>query len=182
MEIYCRKNLNVETEYYERFLWKFTSDAEACARIGSILGKGSKFEIKTLSNFARMFAYNIFLREELRDAFNLEGNLIHRIKYESLPLTVIYSAKASKDAFAEIKNIINKSIITDDDAVKLISFGFETGAYEYVYNTVEANTKKALETISALKKTSAKKELELMINQSLTEIRAICKSTSLYQN
>ncbi len=181
MEVYCRKNLDVDIDYQLQYLWKFTSDAGACACIGSILGNGTPDEIEALTDFARMFAFNIFLREELQDSFNLENNLIHRVKYESLPLTIIYSAKASKQAFAEIKSIINKSKITREDAVKLIYYGFETGAYEYVYNTVEANTKKALNRISELGSTPAKKELELMINQSLTEIQSIRKDMFPYQ-
>src|SRR5665647_608788 len=41
MEVHCRKNLNIDIDYQLRYLWKFTSDAGACARIGSILGNGS---------------------------------------------------------------------------------------------------------------------------------------------
>jgi geranylgeranyl pyrophosphate synthase len=182
MEVHCRKNLEVEVDYQKEYLWKFCSDAEACARIGAVLGDGSEEEVEVLADFARRFAFNVFLREELKDSFNLENNLIHRLKYESVPLTVTYSAKASKEACVEIKKIISKSRITQSDAVKLICFGYETGAYEYVYKIVEENTGKALERIAILRSSPAKKELELMIKQSLTEIQSIRKDTSVYQN
>jgi geranylgeranyl diphosphate synthase type I len=181
MEIHCRKNLDVNVDYQRQYLWKFTSDAGACAKIGSILGNGSVDEIESLFDFARMFAFNIFLREELQDSFNLEQNLVHRIKYESLPLTVIYSAKASKQAYTEIKKIIAKSKITPEDSVKLIYWGFKTGAYDYIYDLVKTNSEKALLRLVNLNQTQAKKELELMINQSLTEIQRIQKNNSFYQ-
>jgi ATP/maltotriose-dependent transcriptional regulator MalT len=55
-------------------------------------------------------------------------------------------------------------------------------AYEYVYKIVEENTGKALERIAILRSSPAKKELELMIKKSLTEIQSIRKDTSVYQN
>jgi geranylgeranyl diphosphate synthase, type I len=179
MEVNCRKNLEVDIDYQKQYLWKFASDAEACARIGSILGGGSEEEVEALASFARMLAFNIFLKEELQDSFNLENNLIHRIKYESLPLTITYSAKASRQAFVEIRNIIIKSRISKADCVRLICYGYETGAYDYIYGVAEDNTNKALKKISALHSSLAKKELELMISQSLAQIESIRKDTSL---
>jgi len=178
MEVHGRKNLDIDVNYQREYLWKFTSDAEACARIGAILGDGKDEEVEALAEFARLFALNVFLREELKDSFNLENNLIHRLTYESLPLTVLYSAKNSKHVFKEIKSIVSKSRITKNDAIKLICYGYETEAYEYIYSIVHENTKKGKQKIAVLSPSSAKKELELMINKSLTEIEGIRKDTT----
>ncbi len=181
MEVCSRKNLGIGIEYQKQYLWKFTSDAEACARIGAILGDGSDAEVEALAEFARRFAFNLFLREELKDSFNLEDNLIHKLEHESLPLTVLYSAKDSKLMFRKIKSIVGKSRITKNDAVRLICYGYETGAYDYIYDIAQQNTKKALQKIAVLSSSSARKELELMIAKSLTEIEGIQKDTDAHQ-
>jgi len=181
MEVCSRKNLDIGIEYQKQYLWNFTSDAEACARIGAILGDGSDAEVEALAEFARRCAFNLFLREELKDSFNLEDNLIHRLEHESLPLTVLYSAKNSNLMFRKVKSIVDKSRITKNDAVRLICYGYETGAYEYIYDIAQQNTKKAMQKIAILSPSSARKELELMIVKSLTEIEGIQKDTAAHQ-
>jgi len=170
LEISCRKDLDKELEDHIKYLWKFTADAGACARIGAILGDGSENEIEILTEFGRRQAFNIYLREELRDSLSIEGNLVHRLEYESVPLAILYAAKSSKARYREIKSIIEKSPITQVDARRLIEHCFETEAFTYIYDIAKQNTGVARQKLKMLPHSSAQETLGLMLEFSLAEI------------
>ena len=170
MDVLCRQNLETEPEYYTKIIWKLTSDAEACARIGAILGGGSEDEIRSLAEFGRKLGFIIHLGEELRDLLNVEGNLPHRLVYESVPLPILYAAKHSKDAHEQIKSIIHGSDIAPhvSDLIKLC---WKTKAVSYIYDLAKQNSKQAIQKLESLKPSIARDNLALMMKVSLTYIK-----------
>jgi len=169
MDISCRKNLDTDLEYYSKITWKLTADAEACARIGAILGGGSENEIQALAEFGRRLGFIIHLGEELRDSLNVEGGLPHRIEYESVPLPILYAAKSSKDTYFEIKSIVQKlpnaALVSD-----LMKLCWKTRAVNYVYGLAKQNAGEALKKLESLRPSLARDALILMVNVPLTYI------------
>lgn len=162
MDILCRKNLDTELEYYCKIMWKLTADAEACSRIGAILGGGSENEIQALAEFGRRLGFVIHLREELRDAFNIEGGLPHRLQYESVPFPILYAARSSKGTFSRINAIIQKSL--DPLLVtNLMEICWKTKAVNYVYKLAKQNASEAIQKLESLRPSSARDALTLMI-------------------
>jgi geranylgeranyl diphosphate synthase type I len=94
MELKLRKRLDIKSKEYLHIIEKKSADVEALARIGAILGNGSIHEIEMLGNYGRNLGMLIILGDDLMDTFN-ERELKHRIKYEHLPLSVLYAFEAS---------------------------------------------------------------------------------------
>jgi geranylgeranyl diphosphate synthase type I len=170
MDISCRKNLDTDLEYYSKIMWKLTADAEACARIGAILGGGSENDIQALAEFGRRLGFIIHLAEELRDSLNVEGGLPHRIEYESVPLPILYAAKSSKETYFEVKSIIQKppnaKLVSD-----LMKLCWKTKAVNYVYNLAKQNASEAAQKLELLTPSLARDALKLMMKVPLTYIK-----------
>jgi geranylgeranyl pyrophosphate synthase len=170
MEISCRRNLETELEYYRDIIWKSTADTEACMRLGAIIGGGSQSEINALGEFGRRHGFMCRLTDELKDTLNLEGYLPHRLKYESVPLPILYAAKTSPAAFSEIKSVLEKSNMQPVDNAKILRWCFVTKAFQFVHDVAERNVKEANKRLRSLKRGKIRTILELMIDKSYTDL------------
>jgi geranylgeranyl pyrophosphate synthase len=117
LDVKLRQSLNISPEEYLTLIKKKASELEAIARIGGILGGGSHIEIDALGKIGRILGIMSLLRDEIIDM--LEFNILkHRIKYESLPLPVIYAAQKA-NVKSEIHSIMSKKKLTITDMKKL---------------------------------------------------------------
>jgi geranylgeranyl diphosphate synthase type I len=170
MDISCRKNLDTDLENYSRIMWKLTADAEACTRIGAILGGGSDNDIEALAGFGRRLGFIIHLGEELKDSFNVEGGLPHRLEHESIPLPILYAAKSSKETYFNIKSMIQKSL--DASLVSdLMKICWKAKAVNYVYDLAKKNASEAFDMLKLLKPSLAQDALTLMMKVPLNNIK-----------
>jgi geranylgeranyl pyrophosphate synthase len=170
-EISCRKNLDTEVEDYEEILCKSMADVEACAKLGAIMGSGSRQEVESLAKFGSCVGFLYRLLNDVNDTFNKEFDLQERLHFESVPLPILYAAKHGRKS--QIKHIINKLLIEKKDFIKLKEFCRETGAFDYLQLRAKEEKKKACFFLEQLMPSKAQNVLELMINQRLS---AICKS------
>jgi len=170
MDILCRKNLDTDLDDYCNIMWKLTSDGEACARIGAILGGGSEKEIEAIAQFGKRLGFVIHLAEELKDSFNIEGGLPHRLEYESIPLPILYAAKSSKKTYAEIKSIIQNSP-TADLVTNLMELCWKTKSVSYVYNLSRKNAGEAFKQLNSIKPSPARSALALMMRVPISQIQ-----------
>jgi len=170
MEISFRKNLEVELEYYINAIWKLGSDVEVCTRIGALLGNGSKSEIEALSNYGRHLGYIVRLAEDVKDTLNFEGNLAHRLRYESVPLPILYAAKDTREKFYEIKKIIESSSISTSGIKRLLDLCFETEAFTYVQDVANKTVIDGIRELNKLKPSVAKKILTFLIERTYPNI------------
>jgi len=170
MEISCRNNLNIELEHYLDILWKSTADTEASMRLGAVIGGGSQSAIHALGEIGRRHGFMCRLTDELKDSLNLEGHLPHRLKYESVPLPILYAAKASPTAFSEIKSVLEKSTMEPSDIEKILECCFDTEAFQFVQNIAKKNIKEANQRLRLLKRGRIRTVLKLMIKRSYSEL------------
>ena len=108
METQCRQKVDADLEYYENVLWKEVAEIEACSRIGAMMGDGKSSEVEALSGFGRRLGFLSRLADEVEDCLNIKGDLSHRLKYESIPLPLLYAAKSSCSNRTRIEKIVNK--------------------------------------------------------------------------
>jgi len=174
MESLCKKKLETSLEYYRNVLWKAMAEIEACTRVGAIIGDGKKSEVNALAEFGRRIGFMSRLADDIEDCLNLKGDFLHRIKYESVPLPVLYAAKASKENYLQIKAILGKPEIDPLDAKTLLKFCFETEAFEYVRKIAEENKVRAARKLLLLRPTSAKAMLSALNAVSYQRIADLC--------
>jgi geranylgeranyl pyrophosphate synthase len=174
METLCRKNLDVDLDYYIGILWKAMAETEACSKIGAIMGDGKAIEVEALSEFGRRIGFMSRLADDIEDCLNLKGDLIHRIEYESVPLPLLYAAKSSKEKYLKIKKIIEKSSITPFDARELLKCCFETESFEYICKIAKKNGKEAIRNLCTIKPCKARNVLSLMAEKSYGRIAEMC--------
>ena len=172
-EISCRRNLETELEYYRDIIWKSTADTEACTRLGAIIGGGSQSEISALGEFGRRHGFICRLTDELKDSLNLEGYLPYRLKYESVPLPILYAAKTSPAAFSEIKSVLEKPNMQTVDNAKILRWCFVTKAFQFVHDVAERNVKEANQRLRSLKRGKIRTILQLMIDKSYTDLATL---------
>lgn len=181
MEVSCRKKLDTELGCYEKILRKSIADAEACARLGAIMGDGSKEEIRALAEFGGHLGFMYRLAGETKDVINAEGNLAVRLQNESVPLPLLYAAKSSEENRYQIESILTNSSMSSTDLVKLQKLCLESGGLSYLLNKSRNNLREALKRVRLLKPSSARNNLELMVLSPIQTL-ATCFTTVYFTN
>lgn len=166
MEILCRKKLDTDLEFYKEILWNLNADMQGCAKIGAILGNGSDKEIQNLSDIGRILGFLFAVRTDIKDSLNIEGNILHRLKYESIPLPILFSAQTSKERKNEIKSIIQKKNIPISDIRKVLETCFDTEAFLYVDNLAKEASEEAMSKLYAIQPSLARDLLQQIIEKS----------------
>jgi geranylgeranyl pyrophosphate synthase len=175
IEISCRKNLQTTIDRHLEMLWKGNCGIKTCAELGAILGCGNKEEITSLSNYGKNLALLIGLKDDMRDMFNTEGYLIHRLVNESIPLPLLLAAKSSNDRYSRIEAIITKKTLTTEDETNLINLCFEADAYEFVHDIAIQEVNNAISHLHCLKPTESKLILQLIIESISDEIAQLTR-------
>ena len=175
MEISCRQNLETELEQYQHILCKSMADTQACAKLGALIGGGSRNTIQALAAFGNRLGFMYRLTDDLRDTLNVELNLSDRLQYESVPLPILYAAKTSLKNKSLIKKIIEKSAENTPDFEKLLKICFKSKAFDYVLNKAKQTTREALENLDLFTPSTPKDVLGFMIKDSLVEISNLAK-------
>lgn len=181
LEISCRKKLTIDPDSYLKIVRKLVSDGEVCTRVGGILGDGSQEEIERLSLFGRTLGFIIHLVNELKDALNAEGSLPHRLKYESIPLPILFAAKTS-EKFKSRLRIIIKSKNLDPYPFEIQKMCWETKATSYVNNIIRENAKNAFELLKPFPQSDAKKVFTKLIDVNVRSVEASVKFEEQYIN
>ena len=169
MSLSCNKNLDTDLLQFSRILWMLTADAEASARIGAILGGGSEVEIQTLAEFGRRLGFILILGEEIRDTMNEEGELQHRLQYESVPLPVLYAAQSSKETFCQIKSFLEKPLATRG-VFEITELCWKSRAMNYVYGLAKQNAEEANNRLKSIRNSNAREVLSALIKTALYDV------------
>jgi geranylgeranyl diphosphate synthase type I len=174
METQCRGKVDTELDFYENVLWKETAETDACCRIGAMMGDGQPNEVEALSEFGRGIGFLSRLADEVDDCLNLKGDLPHRIKYESVPLPLLYAAKFSIKEYTRIKQIVEKKNIDTTDVMILLTSLDETEALSYILNLAEKTEAVAKSNIRNLKESKARYALLALLNSAYTRLIRLC--------
>ncbi len=174
METQCRHRVDTDLDFYENVLWKEMAEIEACCRIGAMIGDGGTNSIKALSDFGRRLGFISRLADEVEDCLNVKGDLLRRIKYESVPLPLLYAAKSSDNEYKRIEKIVNKNEIHPSDMKSLFELCCETKAFEYVRNLAKEKEEEAQRKLSFLRPSIARTMLLAISMQAYDRIDKLC--------
>jgi geranylgeranyl diphosphate synthase, type I len=168
-----KHKLDVTLEHHQQILWKAMAETEACTRIGAILGDGTEEQIQALAEYGRYLGVNSRLLDEVKDCLNLEGNLPNRLKYESVPLPLLFAAQSSLQRQAKIKAITEKRDISSLDCRDLTESCFDSEAFHYVCSLSKENMEKAALCMDSLESNEGKKRLLLLLKRSYDEMSSL---------
>jgi octaprenyl-diphosphate synthase len=169
-EILYGRRFSTSLAKRKEILWKINGILEACARGGAILGGGKASEIVALGDFGRRIGFLFALMDEVKDTLNLDGSLIHRLKYESIPFPMFYAAKSSINARLRIKGVLKKTKTTVSDVDELVDCCFDTGAFAYIKEVATENKTKAIDSLSSIKWNSSVSMLKLLMDKSFGDL------------
>ncbi|MEJ2242789.1 MAG: polyprenyl synthetase family protein [Candidatus Bathyarchaeota archaeon] len=167
MEKNWQQNFDIKLDYCYDVLWKYSSDGEACTRIGALFGNASQKEVEALADYGRRLCYATRLAEEIRDTLNLKGDLIRRLKFESIPLPILIAAKSSGYR-NELKSIF-KNDIGPDQISKLLGICFETNSFEPIITLAKNTIEDGEKIIQILRPSESRKVLSLLIENAFQE-------------
>jgi geranylgeranyl diphosphate synthase type I len=168
------RNLDVDLETCENILWKSAADMEACAKIGALIGEGSKQEVAALAEVGRRIGFYQRLLDDVKDTLNLEGNLPDRLKNERIPLPIVFAAKTSPLRLDKISAILQMPKIADGEARDVLEICFEANAFAHIGDLAEKNLRQIDQKLISLKPTFAQKALSLINSKSFEELSRLC--------
>ena len=160
------KKWSVKPEMYLQVLTKKASDIEGRMKIGAIYGGGSAGSVEALSRYGRNIGVLLAVKSEFVDIFE-PSELMHRIKYEVLPLQVLYSLQSRKHG-TRIKEILQKDCLKQEDCDELIETICATKEFISLNQLLNNLEKEAIQALNILPNSRMKEELQLLA-ASLTE-------------
>jgi geranylgeranyl pyrophosphate synthase len=156
----------VSPETYFQVLVKKAADLEGRMKIGGIIGGGSPTEIEALGKFGRNIGILLATKADFVDIFE-PSELMHRIKYEVLPLQVLYAIQSRKNG-KRLKEILQKDCLRQEDCDELIEIICATKGFTSLTQLLNSLKKEAVLALNTLSNSRAKKDLQLLA-ASLTE-------------
>jgi len=126
MELLLRGRIDVLPKTYLHVVKKKAADVEAHTRIGAILGDGSKEQIEAMGHFGRILGMMIILRDDWIDLMDPEESC-HRIKWESLPLPLLYGMQ-DPIANSKLRPILLRDFIRKRDTQTILQIISESKA------------------------------------------------------
>jgi geranylgeranyl pyrophosphate synthase len=173
-EVLYGRKLNISLKKRQTILWRINGILETCAEGGAIVGGGNKKQVAALGDFGRRLGFILALTDEVKDCLNLDGTLVHRLRNESIPFPMFYSAKSSANASLKIKNLLESIAINTSDVQDLVKLCFETGAFVYIQDLASQSKQNAVNSISSMKWNSSLSSLKLLIEKSLEDLASFC--------
>ena len=164
MELNFRRRLDVLPEAYLQIIEKKAADVEAHARIGVVLGNGSKEEVEAMAHYGRILGMMIILRDDWIDLMDFEESR-HRIEKESLPIPILYGLQDRKTS-VKLRPILTRREVRKKDAqalLEVINTSKAMKRYLALMNELAANASSKLKSM----KKNETKDLELLLRATL---------------
>lgn len=162
-ELVSRRQTTTTTQECLAKIKMRASELETVARIGAILGGGSENEIEASGKYGGLLGTAAILRDELVDMLEFDV-LKHRIKYESLPLPMIYALQ-NHYAKTKISQIISKKQFSNHDMLTISKITDHAGGISYVADCITKTVQEAYLHIKTFR--NKRRELEVIANSLL---------------
>lgn len=164
LELKFRARMDIKPEEYLHLVKKKAADIEICTRVGAMLGGGSRVQINALGEYGRLLGVIVLLRNDLEDM--LDFNMLNsRIKYEALPLPVLYALE-NKEKKESILAILKKGKVKRKEAGRLFTLVSKSGGLDKLWELFNGLKTQAKEKIVNLKYTKA---LGVILDASIPE-------------
>ena len=154
------KKLKIRPETYLQILTKKAADIEGHMKVGAIYGGGSENQIEAMSNYGRNIGLLLAVKSEFVDIFE-PSELMHRIKYEVLPLPVLYALRSPKH-MEWIREILKRACLSNEDCRELVEIVYETKETALLKLRLKDLEKEAIHSTELISNKKVKEELQLL--------------------
>jgi len=151
MELRFRGRTDITPDEYLDVVWKKAADAEAYTRAGALMGGGEKREIDALGRYGRLLGVMVILRDDLADMLDFKGEMLSRIRKESLPLPVLYALK-NPEMREAIVAILCKKDVGDKDAEAIFNLVDEAGGMDSFAQTLRSLAVRAIRSLRKMRR------------------------------
>jgi len=158
----------MDPEEYFRVLETKATDIEGHMRVGAIFAGGTNQEIKAIARYGKYLGTLLLIREDFVDVYEPD-ELMNRIKYECLPLPVIYALQ-NKARKKEVSKILSKENIDENDTTNIVEIIYKMPEISQLKRRLEILKRKALTELIYLRQTKIIDELKLMILSALEDL------------
>ncbi len=141
------------------------AETEAIARIGSMLGGGTEEVTKRLGKYGRLLSSSYIIRNELIDMLDFKA-LKHRIRYESLPLPLVY---ALEDPLVrpQVLRLISSRKLTTETLQRILLMTDSAGGIAYAAKIIKQTVDDARICIATLDNKTIHKALNKLAETAL---------------
>jgi geranylgeranyl pyrophosphate synthase len=129
LELRFRGRTDVTPDEYLRVVRKKAADVEAYTTIGALIGGGKREEVRALSRYGRLLGMMVILKDDLADMLDFRGEMLNRIRRESLPLPVLY-ALANPNVRESLAAILLKNNFGGGDTEAIFNLVDEAGGLD----------------------------------------------------
>ena len=110
------------------------------------------------------------IKSDVIDSLNIEGNICHRLKHESVPLPILFAAQTSKERERKIESIIMKREMLESDIRTVLETCFETEALLRVDNLAKEASEEAISKLYTIQPSLARDLLQQILEKSYRDI------------
>jgi geranylgeranyl diphosphate synthase type II len=161
------KNSLKTTEYFEIIIGK-AAVAEACMRIGTIIGGGKITEIDMLGHYGRTLATLMIIRDEFIDIFEPD-ELKHRAENECLPFPILCTFQ-NLETREKIMHVLNNAVLSEDDAYKIAKIVMKTKDVQKLKKEMQLRIREEIEHISPVRNKKILAKLKLLLRATIEDL------------
>jgi len=159
---------SVDQKKYFHVLEAKAADIEGHMRIGAIFAGGTYHEIKALSRCGKCLGILLLVREDFVDIYE-PHELMGRVKYECLPLPVIFVLQ-NEVYRKEVSEILSKASIDESDIANLVEMVYKTPEISLLKQQLNMLRRKAIAEITSLNDLKSINKLKIIILSTLEGI------------
>lgn len=148
-EVDLRGNFNLVPEDLMKIVTQKSACSEMHARIGAIVGGGSKAEEDALGIFGRLLGVLTMIRDEFIDIYEPE-ELQNRKEKECLPLPLLFAFR-DMNVKNEVLPILKKRKLSDSDSRKIVNVISQSEGIKELKKHMDDLKEVALSSLKALK-------------------------------
>jgi geranylgeranyl diphosphate synthase, type I len=160
--LHARKTQYHAKDKLEKIKKECETNLATCTRIGTILGNGTKKEIRHLGNYGKYIGIIIDLRNDLRVTANLTIELSKKITTGALPYSLLWAKEHNKTTANLLAQCINKNQIGPEDLQKIVDSTLKANVLSKIRTLTSQFTKKALAELAELKQNPATQTLKTL--------------------
>jgi geranylgeranyl pyrophosphate synthase len=167
-EVEFRGNVNLLPEDLMKIVTQKSACAEMHARIGAIVGGGSKAEENALGIFGRLLGVLTMIRDEFIDIYEPE-ELQNRKEKECLPLPLLFAFR-DIGVRNEVLPVLGKKKLSDSDSRKIVNIISRSGGIKELKKHMDEMKKTALSSLKMLKENKTVQSLSNLLDPIYEEI------------
>lgn len=163
-----RTKWSIDPKDYFHVLKAKAADIEGHMRVGAIFAGGTDQEIEAIARYGRYLGTLLLVREDFVDVYE-PRELMNRIKYECLPLPVLFTLQ-NKIHKKKVFKILTKENINEVNVSNLVEIIYKTPETSQLKRQLNALKRKALKEIAYISRKKTMNELKLIVLSTLEDL------------